>query len=76
MYGIEFWGIWLEKLLFESLWKGHEDVYDVSRQSVFFNYLSYHIGQILIVFHIIIFSQAYYGLSTMAQSPISLLVSQ
>jgi hypothetical protein len=66
----------LEKLSLVSLWEGHEDPYDVSNQSAFFDYLSYLIGQIQRTSHRIICSQAYYGLSTMAPPHIPLLASQ
>ena len=54
-----------EKLSSESLWEGHEDAYDVSRQSVLFDYLLYHTSQIQRTSHRIICSQVYnHGLST------------
>ena len=40
-------GTQLEKLSLEGFWEGYEDAYDVSHQSVYFNYLSYFVGQIL-----------------------------
>ena len=58
----------------ESLWKGHEDAYDVSCQRAFFNYLSYLTSHIWRTFHIIIHSQAYYGFSTTAHSPLPIWI--
>ena len=37
-------GMCLEKLSLEGFQKGFEDAYDVSRQSAFFDYLSYFVG--------------------------------
>ena len=54
--------------------EGHDDAYDVSRQSVFFNYILYFVGQIWSMSHRIICSQAQDGLSTTACPPISLSV--
>ena len=63
-------GRWLEILSLEGFQEGHEDGYDVSRQSAFFDYLSYFTCKIWKTSHRIIHSQAYYELSTMACPPI------
>ena len=54
----------------EGFQEGHEDAYDVSRQSAFFDYLSYFTYQIWRTSLRIVHSQAYYGLSTTACPPI------
>ena len=63
-------GRWLEILSLESLWEGHGDAYDISRQSEFLDYLSYLIGWIRRISYRIVCSQAYCKLSTMAHPPI------
>ena len=62
----------LEKLSLEGF---QEDAYDVSCQSVFFNNLSYFVGETWRTFHTTTHSQAYYRLSTTTRPPIHLLVS-
>ena len=59
----------LEKLSLEGFWEVHEDGYDVSRQSVFFDYLSYLVGQICKTSCWVICSQTRYVLSTTTSSP-------
>ena len=48
-------GKWLEKSL-EGFQEGHEDAYDVSCQSAFFDYLSYFVGRNWRISHIIVCS--------------------
>ena len=60
----------------ESLLEGHEDAYDISHQSAFFDYLSYLIGRIQRISHRIVRSQACRRLSTTAHPPIPLLAGQ
>ena len=55
------------RIVFE---KGMELHMSVSRQSAFFNYLSYLIGRIQRTFHRIVRSEAYYGLPTTAHPSI------
>ena len=50
-FGASYFHVWhrnlgrrLKKLLIKGFREGHEDAYDVSCQSVFFNYLSYFVG--------------------------------
>jgi hypothetical protein len=56
--------------------QGHEDTYDVSCQSAFFDNLSYFVGRIWTTFHCITCSLANYGFSTMACLRALLLVNQ
>ena len=68
IYGTKIWGGNLRY----SHWKGlgHEDAYDVSRQSVFLNYTSYCAKQTWRTSHRIIRSQAHYGFSIADCAPI------
>ena len=49
-FGASYFHVWhqnlgrrLEKLSLKDFQKGHEDAYGVSRQSAFFDYLSYYV---------------------------------
>ena len=68
-FGDETW-----KLSLESLWEAHEDAYDISHQSAFFDYLPYLIAKF--TSPKIICYQSYNGFSTLACPFIPLLVSQ
>ena len=46
IFGIETWGDDLKKSHLKVFEEGHEDTYDVSRQSVFFDNLSCFVGRI------------------------------
>ena len=73
-YDIELWGGNLKKLPLEGFWERHEDAYDISCQSVFFDNLSYFVGWIRRTSHKITHSRAHYRLSIMARPRILLLV--
>ena len=73
IYGIEIWGGDLKNYH----WKAFKKMHIMSHVKVrSFDYLPYFVGRIWRTSHIIICSQAYYRLSTMAWPPTPLLVSK
>ena len=82
-FGASYFHVWhkslgtqLVELSLEGFQVGHEDAFDISRQSVFFNYRPYFVGQFW-TSHRIIHCQAHFGFSTTGCPPIpSCLVSK
>jgi hypothetical protein len=62
-------GRWLKKLSLEGFQEGHEDAYDISHQSMFFNYLSYLLAkfkELPIELYTLQLIVGFHGLSTYA----------